>query len=174
MALTDKLTAIADAVRDKTGTTDAMSLTQIAEAIASIETGGGDSEPAVFGTFSQNIDHYKLTSQDTSTYIFKTNLGYAPKVFIIYPLNIYGNNSLSSYIFYWHYITNNVSRFVSNGNGASSGEYHYNSSNMAIATDGACDYLKGDIPIYTYRSDNGDAYFRAGVTYGWAAIGKAE
>ena len=41
MALTDKLTAIADAIRGKTGGTDAMTLDAMAQAIASIETGGG-------------------------------------------------------------------------------------------------------------------------------------
>ena len=41
MALTDKLTAIADAIRDKTGKTDGMTLDQMATEIAGIETGGG-------------------------------------------------------------------------------------------------------------------------------------
>lgn len=41
MALTDKLTAIADAIRGKTGGTDALTLDQMATEIAGIETGGG-------------------------------------------------------------------------------------------------------------------------------------
>ena len=41
MALTDKLTNIADAIRGKTGGTEEMTLDQMAEAIAGIETGGG-------------------------------------------------------------------------------------------------------------------------------------
>ena len=41
MALTDKLTAIADAIRAKAGTSDAMTLAGMAEAIAAIEAGGG-------------------------------------------------------------------------------------------------------------------------------------
>lgn len=40
MAFTDKLAAIADAIRAKTGTTDGMTLDQMPSAIASIETGG--------------------------------------------------------------------------------------------------------------------------------------
>lgn len=43
MALTDKLIAIADAIRGKTGGTDALTLDQMATAIAAIETGGGGS-----------------------------------------------------------------------------------------------------------------------------------
>lgn len=41
MALIDKLTAIADAIRGKTGGTDALTLDRMAAAIAGIETGGG-------------------------------------------------------------------------------------------------------------------------------------
>lgn len=39
MALTDKLTAIADAIRAKNGGTDAMTLAQMPEKIANIQTG---------------------------------------------------------------------------------------------------------------------------------------
>ena len=43
MALTDKLTAIADAIRGKTGKTDGLTLDAMPEAIEGIQTGGGDS-----------------------------------------------------------------------------------------------------------------------------------
>lgn len=43
MALIDKLTAIADAIRGKTGGTDPLTLDQMSVAIAGIETGGGSS-----------------------------------------------------------------------------------------------------------------------------------
>ena len=43
MALTNKLTAIADAIRGKTGKTAQMTLDQMATEIAGIETGGGGS-----------------------------------------------------------------------------------------------------------------------------------
>lgn len=58
MALTDKLTAIADAVREKAGTTDAMTLTQIAEAIAAIQTGGGGAFTS--GTFTPLDKVYEI------------------------------------------------------------------------------------------------------------------
>lgn len=51
MALTDKLKAIADAIRGKTGKTEAMTLDQMPEEIAGIETGGGEEE-VFFATFS--------------------------------------------------------------------------------------------------------------------------
>lgn len=50
MALTDKLTSIADAIREKTGTSDKLTLDAMPTAIIAIETGGGggeDVEPIV-------------------------------------------------------------------------------------------------------------------------------
>ena len=42
MALTEKLTSIADAIRTKTGSADKLTLDGMATAIAGIETGGAD------------------------------------------------------------------------------------------------------------------------------------
>ena len=46
MALTDKLTAIADAIRGKTGGTDGLTLDAMVSAIVGIEAGGGGGLPA--------------------------------------------------------------------------------------------------------------------------------
>ena len=59
MALTEKLTAVADAIRGKTGKTEEMTLDQMATEIAGIETGGGD-------------DIYKQLVQGTMT-VFSSN-----------------------------------------------------------------------------------------------------
>ena len=45
MALTDKLTAIADAIRGKTGKSDSMTLDQMPTEIAGIQAGGGGDNP---------------------------------------------------------------------------------------------------------------------------------
>jgi len=47
MALTDKLTSIANAIREKGGTTDKLTLDAMPNAIAAIETGGGSGEDGV-------------------------------------------------------------------------------------------------------------------------------
>lgn len=47
MALIEKITNIADAIRSKTGTTDTMTLAQMPELINGIQTGGGGSSSAV-------------------------------------------------------------------------------------------------------------------------------
>ena len=51
MALTDKLTAIADAIRAKTGKTDSMTLAQMPTEIMGITTGGGTSPDVRYVTF---------------------------------------------------------------------------------------------------------------------------
>lgn len=52
MALTDKLTAIADAIRAKTGGTDALSLDGMVTAIGGIEVGGGESSGGTSAVYS--------------------------------------------------------------------------------------------------------------------------
>lgn len=47
MALTNKLSAIANAIRAKTGKTDSLTLDQMPTEIAAIETGGGVAEPVI-------------------------------------------------------------------------------------------------------------------------------
>ena len=47
MALTDKLSAIADAIRDKTGKTDGLTLDQMPNEISSILSGGGEDRTAM-------------------------------------------------------------------------------------------------------------------------------
>ena len=47
MAITDKLTNIADAIREKTSTTDTMTMAQMPDLIRSIKSGGSESKPWV-------------------------------------------------------------------------------------------------------------------------------
>ena len=76
MALTDKLTAIADAIRTKTGSTDLLTLDGMAEAIAGIPSGGGsipieistDDEMAAVLT-SENVGKVYKFIGTSNTYI---------------------------------------------------------------------------------------------------------
>ena len=56
MALTDKLTAIADAIRSKGGTTDQLTLAGMVDAINAIQTGGGDGLKYDIGEFVLDAD----------------------------------------------------------------------------------------------------------------------
>lgn len=60
MALIDKLTNIADAIREKTGGTDPLTLDAMAEAITGIETGGGDGDLIAF--IEGDIDKYFVSN----------------------------------------------------------------------------------------------------------------
>lgn len=63
MALTNKLTAIADAIREKTGTTEPMTLDSMATAISGITGGGG-------GELSDYIPESAFTISGDCTYMF--------------------------------------------------------------------------------------------------------
>lgn len=68
MALTDKLTAIADATREKTGESDKLTLDAIAEAIRALETGGGGD---IWGGKIMT-GSFVLAEETTSTYTVVT------------------------------------------------------------------------------------------------------
>jgi hypothetical protein len=70
MALTDKLVSIADAIRGKTGKTDALTLDQMATEIAGIQTGSNipDGTDVTFGnvdgTPAEREEAYAIASAD--------------------------------------------------------------------------------------------------------------
>ena len=68
MALTSKLTNIADAIREKTGSTDALTLDAMAEAIAGIESGGGASFPNGTNWTQTNFTNTGLNGLNFVTY----------------------------------------------------------------------------------------------------------
>ena len=76
MALTDKLTAIADAIRSKTGTTEPMTLDEMVTAIANITTG---SVPSDTITLDDGTELPKPTLKDGCNYamIFKNSNYYS-------------------------------------------------------------------------------------------------
>ena len=86
MALTDKLTAVADAIRAKTGGTEAMTLDQMPTKIASIETGGGGAE--------FNIAYGATAPEDTSKLWIKT----AEPVGVRVHAKVTGNGKLESFV----------------------------------------------------------------------------
>jgi hypothetical protein len=73
MALTDKLTAIADAIRGKTGKTDGLTLDQMAAEIAGIEAGGGGALELIFET-SFNVAASITSTSKTTIATIQTGL----------------------------------------------------------------------------------------------------
>lgn len=71
MALTDKLTAIADAIRGKTGKSDSMTLDQMPTEIAGIQAGGGGVTVESANVYEITIGANSITNAfDANAYIF--------------------------------------------------------------------------------------------------------
>ena len=85
MALTEKLTNIADAIRGKTGGTEEMTLDQMALVISGIATGG---MPEGMNVFILTLDTAYNTSADGWTLVIPHGLGVAPKYAFVQ--NIHG------------------------------------------------------------------------------------
>lgn len=66
MALTNKLTAIADVIREKTGGTEPLTLDQMAVEIAGIQVGGGSGGDNIAEILSRKITEYR---NDKVTYL---------------------------------------------------------------------------------------------------------
>ena len=67
MALTDKLTAIADAIRAKDGTTGTMTLAEMPSKIAAIQTGGGGS-PSASSASPKDVNFYDYDGTLVASY----------------------------------------------------------------------------------------------------------
>ena len=78
MALTDKLTNIADAIRSKGGTTNQLTLAGMVDAINAIQTGGGDGLKYDIGEFVLDAD---VKGRDPS---LPHNLGEIPEFILVW------------------------------------------------------------------------------------------
>lgn len=89
MALTDKLTNIADAIRSKGGTTDQLTLAGMVDAINAIQTGSGDTGLAYdMGEFVFDTDWNTTFRQ------IPHNLGEIPDCIIVWSDNWAGNTEV--------------------------------------------------------------------------------
>lgn len=82
MALTEKLTAIADAIRGKTGKTEEMTLDQMATEIAGITGGGGDGLAYDMGEFVLDSDMKAMNHKSGSG--IHHSLGEVPDFIVIW------------------------------------------------------------------------------------------
>ena len=155
MALTDFLTQIADAIRSKDGTTDAIKATDFPQRILDIPSGGGSGLPSniKIGTFT--------VAEDTlETITIPHGLGTTPIHVFIFPDNAdsiigkvgYSFLGCSSAIPY-HLITDYAKNLT------------YKNGVFNIAVD------ETNIVISTSKTTY---YFRSGVTYRWFVWGSSE
>lgn len=164
MALTDKLTNIANAIRTKTGKSAKLTLDQMVTEIASISGGGGGLPTGIskfdFGTFTVN------SAFTTTRQTYNHNLGVTPDLMIVWtPSNIATTYSMLAAIrgtqFGWRSSSYN-NHMAYHGNSTTSVTWTnsssttYGISNMTTTT-------------FQLASSSTSYYWRAG-TYNYIAI----
>ncbi len=181
MALTDKLTAIGDAIRGKTGSTDLLTLDGMAAAIAGIETGGGGGDGLVYDMGEFVLDADTVSGNTISV---PHNLGASPEFICVWTDNwagltsdepvTYGDAKPTAVGFVWlEEITGMVFRASSVASGTpmclaftiTNGDYRVGG---ALPTSAAYGVLDGFVSKTAFSPPtygiNG-ARYRAGVTY---------
>lgn len=166
MALIDKLTAIADAIRDKTGGTEALTLEQMPTEIAGIEVGGGGL-PA--GVSALAIGTYTPTSDVSSAVGIEHGLGVTPNFFF---MSVEGQEMLNASDFKY-YITTEfglAQKFMMSANQLEAFRI-YRYSNGTSFTQSAAVGIMGQFAntthFYAYASSTYN--LKAGVAYRWVA-----
>ncbi len=179
MALTDKLSAIGNAIREKTGKTDLIKLEDMPKAIAAITTQGGGAEGLKY-----DIGEFVLDSDTTGvgSVVIPHNLGKNPGVVIVWTedfndLNAetpieYTNATNVGYIWIYNLfgLPQRLTSTVSTENGiflsATIAKESY-VVNIAAPTSKTYvpskeEYTETTIPLQTVGNSN---YWRAGITY---------
>lgn len=124
MALTDKLTSVADAIRAKTGDTALLTLDQMPTAIEGISSGGGeDGKKVATGTIT--ISEGSKFSNTTIASV--GGLSFTPTCVFIVPVT--GCSLTTGYVLCASYVSNGVSQSVV-ANGASSSKTRVNTGGI--------------------------------------------
>ena len=152
------LTAIADAIREKSGSTDSMTVANMAALISALETGGGgDSLSVITGTFSVDSDckGYDLADSRFANKTVLLIVYYCPELDTT-PQNtcviggwVCGSNVYGMTLYNLTYNT---------GNGNTTKTYSYSTTNADAAS-----------AENAYRIGSHNRNFLAGYTYQWTA-----
>ena len=166
MALTDKLTAIAEAIRAKTGESDLLTLDAMVTAINGISGGETGNSTVVSGTFTpaENTNDCRITG-----------LAGSPSAFALAPAfsaqEAYnGVAKLLGFIWVrgvWAIFRTNAGGTT----GAADGWSMFSLESFTIRED---DYqaTSGQVAVLKtgFSANRGGYFFRAGLTYNWVAI----
>lgn len=174
MALIDKLTAIADAIRGKTGGTALLTLDDMAAAIAGISSGGGGGSGLAYdmGEFVPEAD----TTAGANTYI-SHNLGEKPGFILVWTDDYVGvtnpYDNITALGFVWF---NQIMGLENWFSGSKKGEGTTVNFTQGAAA-GGMNIVKPTSATYTLKSDGVSAesfmlvksgnttYYRGGTTY---------
>lgn len=183
MALTDKLTAIADAIRGKTGGTDALTLEAMAKAITALETGGGG-RPYASGSYvpSSNI----TVAKSSSTYVqIPINVDFRPRMFFFWEDTAAATSSTSerAVSFNMGFITSptistqNKGMTISVVYSTDINSYTVVAYSSIGKVGGGTTYLSSsnfNEDWFSLTQNKYDAYLLAGRQYSWLVIGDEE
>ena len=101
MALIDKLTAIADAVRSKTGGTDLLTLDDMAAAIAGIPSGGGSGVTVTEYIVTENADRSLWLNEQGIKLVKGVNLLVSGKMFYNTTTATWAQGAVSAILLLW-------------------------------------------------------------------------
>lgn len=88
----DTLTGIADAIREKTGNTESLTVGQMVAAIAGIEAGGG----AISNSGTLSLDEpFELGTDAGAWYSVEHGLGVVPDLFIMWNTSLVGTTNIN-------------------------------------------------------------------------------
>lgn len=172
MALINKLKAIADAIRDKTGKSESLSLDEMPWEIASIISGGGGGSGLPtgiakidFGTVTLDSDMAGSSSIATNIKTVQHNLGVVPDLILLYsPRNVAQTYSMLGMAWGLPWRGSSYPTDV---------WYHANSTSTVSGTSCASTYgiVQPTAYIFNFKtySNSSSYYWRAG-TYNWICI----
>lgn len=140
MSVADKMTAIANAIRGKTGGTEALTLDQMAAAIAGIEAGGGDGG-ALELVFETEFTIATTPTSKVTAATFNTGLNLDEGELLYFV--IVCTNDTDTDTSYRHLYARTQTCSIIGGKYTS-----IQSSGVAIASDGMAGYAPGSSTIY--------------------------
>lgn len=170
MALINKLKAIGDAIRSKTGKTDSLTLEQMVSEIGSIQTGGsgsgGDSSGVISGSFTPTEDTLSVT----------IDIGSYPEHFLLYSNDDLlgkgfkvGNGLIVDRTLPYAFLTSSNITGSSYTTGGQTSVYN-ETSQIFTVNNTRIAFADNEITISTSTASGASfAYFLAGVTYTWYA-----
>jgi hypothetical protein len=165
MALTEKLTSIADAIRTKTGSADKLTLDGMATAIAGIQTGGGSAMYSGSFTPTENVLSVEIDVGGAFTKFFCYALAYNETL---------GNGVKAAHTVYFDNL-NHVGGFIGTNNGGtahSAGAMAYSAEKSRYeATTPGCTAAFTDDTVHLTGIGSGTGFgrFLGGITYQWYA-----
>ena len=164
MALTEKLTSIADAIRTKTGGTDQLTLDGMATAIAGIQTGGGSAVYSGSFTPTENVLSVEIDVGGAFTKFFCYALAYDGTL---------GFGVKAAHALYFDNL-NHVAAFIGTNNGgaahiAGGMAYSAEKSQYASSTSSIAAFTDDTVHLTGIGYGTGFGHFLGGITYQWYA-----